>query len=181
MTSDEVGSVPARSLTDSRIGDQHPVALEIESRMKISQAGSGAPANRSRKASNTGDADKADDFKNHVQDEAASAPPAPASALPLTALSNFLAIQETSDQTSERRRAILQGNTLLDELTDLQIGLVQGWVSEETLKRVTHLLDRPRPNIDDQAISQALHDIEVRAAVELAKLEQDVSLGDLKR
>lgn len=66
----------------------------------------------------------------------------------------------------------MQGNTLLDELTDLQAGLVEGWIPEDTLKRVAHLLDRPRPAIDDQGINQALQDIEVRAAVELAKLEQ---------
>ncbi len=60
---------------------------------------------------------------------------------------------------------------MLDELTELQVGLAQGWVSEETLKRVSHLLNRPRPNVDDEALNQVLAEIEVRAAVELAKLE----------
>ena len=149
--------------------------------MKISQTGSSVPAKGSRKTGKAVDQNAAETFKSHVQDEAASAASGPTATQSLTALSNFLAIQETSDQDSDRRRAILQGNTLLDELTDLQIGLVQGWLPKETLERVTRLLDRPRPAIDDPTINQALNDIEVRAAVELAKLEQDVDLGAPER
>lgn len=141
--------------------------------MKISQTGSGASANRSRKAGRAAGAGAADAFKNHIQDEAASSASGAAATAPLTALTALLAIQETPSSTSDRRRALLQGDTLLDELTELQIGLVQGWVSEDTLRRVSHLLNRPRPNIDDQALNQVLDEIEVRAAVELAKLEQD--------
>lgn len=145
--------------------------------MKISQTGSGVPTNRSRKTGKEADSSSINAFKNHIESEQTSPASAGAAPAPLTALSNFLAIQETSDQASEHRRAVLQGDTLLDELTDLQVGLVQGWVSEETLTRVSNLLSRPRPNIDDQVISQALNDIELRAAVELAKLEQH---GNLK-
>ncbi len=143
--------------------------------MKISQTGPGAPANRSRKTGKATGPGVADAFRSHIQDESASSAVAPAAAPPLTALSNFLAIQETSDQNAERRQAVLQGDALLHELTDLQIGLVQGWVSEETLRRVSHLLHRPRPKLDDPTINQVLDEIKVRAAVELAKLERNAN------
>jgi Class II flagellar assembly regulator len=142
--------------------------------MKISQTGSGAPANRSRKTGRAAGAGAADAFKSHILDDTASSASGASTSPPLTALSNLLAIQETPDPTSERRRALLQGDTLLDELTELQVGLVQGWVSEDTLRRVSHLLNRPRPDLDDKALSQVLDEIEVRAAVELAKLERTV-------
>jgi hypothetical protein len=144
--------------------------------MKISQTGSGAPANRSRKAGKPTGSGAAASFKSHIQDGMAASSTSGASASSsLTALSNLLAIQETPDSTSDQRRALLQGNTLLDELAELQMGLVQGWVSEGTLRRVSHLLDRPRPHFDDKALNRVLDEIEVRAAVELAKLEQDAA------
>lgn len=143
--------------------------------MKISQTGSGAPANRSRKTGKAAESGAADAFKSHISDEPASSTSGTAVTAPLAALSNFLAIQETPSPTSDRQRALLQGDTLLDELAELQIGLVQGWVSEDTLRRVSHLLNRPRPDLEDQALSQVLDEIEVRAAVELAKLEQDAN------
>jgi len=142
--------------------------------MKISQTRPGAPTSRSRKA----DEKATDLFKTHIEDEPASTAPSAAAASPLTALGNLLAIQETPHSTSDRERALLQGDTLLDELTQLQVGLVQGWVSEETLRRVTHLLNRPRPNLEDPILNQVLDEIEVRAAVELAKLEDK---GNIER
>ncbi len=141
--------------------------------MKISQTGSGAPANRSRKAGKGIDVGAAEAFRSHIQDDASPSASGTAATQSLTALSNFLAIQEAPTSTSERQRAVMQGDSLLDELAELQTGLVQGWVSEETLRRVSHLLNRPRPNVDDQELDQVLSEIEVRAAVELAKLEEN--------
>ncbi len=139
--------------------------------MKIPQTGSGAPTNRSRKADQNAEQNTAGQFKAHIQDEPASMAPGAGAVSPLTALDSLLTIQEAPLSTSDRQRALLQGDTLLDELAQLQIGLAQGWISEETLRRVTHLLDRPRPNLEDPNINQILDEIEVRAAVELAKLE----------
>jgi hypothetical protein len=140
--------------------------------MKISQAGSSAPANRSRRAGKAPEQGAADMFKSHVQDEPASTASGTAT-VPLTALSNLLAVQETPGPTSDRQRALSQGDTLLNELAQIQVGLVQGWVPEDTLRRVSALLSRPRPNLEDPSLNQILDEIEVRAAVELAKLEND--------
>lgn len=140
--------------------------------MKISQTGSGAPANRSRKADKSVDGRKGEVFKGQLGNEPLPSLSGPTGAAPLAALSSLLAVQEVPDQTSDRKRAVMHGDTLLDELQDLQIGLVQGWVSEDSLRSITHMLDGSRPAIDDPALNQILNDIEVRAAVELAKLEK---------
>lgn len=140
--------------------------------MKISQTGSAASASRSRK---TGKADQVDAdgaFRQHIDDGGAPSPKAAGTA-PLAALSNLLAIQEVPDPTTGKKRAVLHGATLLDELKELQIGLVQGWVSEDKLRSLSHMLDQPRPTIDDPGLNQVLDDIELRAAVELAKIERN--------
>ena len=139
--------------------------------MKIAQTRSNLPANRRRKAGSDGAAASSDRFASHFQADSAAAS-RPAAAAPLAALSSLLSIQEVSDMADDRRRAVLHGNDLLDELRDLQIGLVQGSIPEELLRGIARLLDRPRPAIDDPALNQILGEIEVRAAVELAKLER---------
>lgn len=144
--------------------------------MKISQTGSGAPASRRRNVGNSSEPDSASSFKTHVQGEQVATPSGVTASSPLTALSTILAVQETPDSTSERRRAILQGENLLDELAALQMCIIEGSLSEDMLKGVTKLLSRPRPDVDDGELNQVLDEIEVRAAVELAKLEKDVGL-----
>lgn len=141
--------------------------------MKITQAGSGASAGRSRKAGKAGQADAEGAFRQHIDDGGVSSPKAATGTTPLAALSNLLAIQEVPDPTTGKKRAILHGTTLLDELKELQIDLVQGWVSEDSLRSLAHMLDQPRPTIDDPGLNQVLDDIELRAAVELAKIERD--------
>jgi len=143
--------------------------------MKISQTGSGAPVNRSRKTGKADETEAGSTFKKHIDDGGTSAAQPPTGTTPLAALGSLLAVQEAPDPTSGKKRAILHGDTLLDELKELQIGLAQGWVSEDTLKSLAHMLDRPRPTIDDPDLNQALDDIELRAAVELAKFERQSS------
>lgn len=141
--------------------------------MKISQTGSGTSVGRGRKTGKAAGTDASDTFRRHMDADGTSETRAPTGATPLAALGSLLAIQEAPDPTSGRKRAVLHGDTLLDELKELQIGLVQGWVSEDKLRGLAHMLDRPRPAIDDPELSQVLDDIELRAAVELAKLERD--------
>jgi hypothetical protein len=156
-------------------GKAQVLAVGRQSRnMKISQTGPGAPAGRTRKSEK---ADRAGDdaFKRHIDGGGSSASAATTGTAPLAALSSLLAIQEAPDPTSGKKRAVLHGNTLLDELKELQIGLAQGWVSEDSLRSLSNMLDRPRPAIDDPDLNRVLDDIELRAAVELAKLDRQSS------
>ncbi len=143
--------------------------------MKISQTGSGAPTERGRKSGRTTEANAGESFRRHIEADEPQALHAPIGSAPLAALGSLLAVQESPDPASERKRAVLQGDTLLDELKELQVGLVQGWVSEDTLRSLTHMLDQPRLMIDDPDLKQVLDDIELRAAVELAKVERQSS------
>jgi hypothetical protein len=143
--------------------------------MKITQVGPGSPAGRSRKSEKTGDAAAGETFRSHLHDGDGAPPQATAGATPLAALSSLLAVQEAPDPMDPKKRAIRHGDALLDELKELQVGLVEGWVAEDTLRGLANMLDQPRPAIDDPELSRVLDDIELRAAVELAKFERSSS------
>jgi len=140
--------------------------------MKISQTGSGSPTGRSRKAGKLAQSDDANAFRQHIGDDGAPATSGPAASGTLASLGSLLSIQEVPDSTAERKRAVQHGDRLLDELRELQIGLAQGWLPEDMLRNLSQMLNRPRPAIDDPDLNMVLDEIEVRAAVELAKLEQ---------
>jgi hypothetical protein len=89
---------------------------------------------------------------------------------PLAALGGVLAAQEVADPTEQRRRGVRHGQSLLAELGELQLALVEGWVSEGTLRRLSGLLEGLRPPVEDPQLEALLDDLELRAAVELAKL-----------
>lgn len=140
--------------------------------MKITQTGSVAPSGRSKKSEKSGGASASQAFRDHLDESGPAASTATSGTAPLAALSSLLAIQEAPDPLTGKKRAILHGDTLLDELKELQIGLVQGWVSEDSLQNLSNMLGSQRPVIDDPELNQVLDDIELRAAVELAKLEK---------
>ncbi len=84
----------------------------------------------------------------------------------------LLALQEVPDAAEQRRRAVQRSDDILDELHQLRIGLLAGSVPRQRLRRLTKLLrERPGGYADPQ-LDSIISDIEVRAAVELAKLEQ---------
>lgn len=85
---------------------------------------------------------------------------------------SLLAVHEADDGGHERRGAIDHGDQLLDQLRELRLALVDGWVSEADLHRLAHLIERAGPEIDDRGLAPARADIEPPAAVELARLQR---------
>jgi len=109
-------------------------------------------------------------FSGHVSARPDATGLAPAA--PLTALGSLLAVQEVEDAGGERRRAIDRGHQLLDQLHELRLALVEGWLDEDHLHRLARLVEQAGPEVDDRELAATLQDIELRAAVELAKLER---------
>ena len=143
--------------------------------MKISQTGPGTSVDRSRKTGKASQSGDASAFRQHIENTGSASTDGPGAMAPLAALNSLLAIQEVPDAMVGKRRAVLQGDALLDELKALQIDLVQGSVSEDRLRSLSGMLDQPRPAIDDPELTRLLDDIELRAAVELAKFERQPS------
>ena len=63
-----------------------------------------------------------------------------------------------------------QGEDLLDELDQIRIGLLTGSLPRATLERLAARVEAKRHRVDDPSLIQILDEIELRAAVELAKL-----------
>ncbi len=103
----------------------------------------------------------------------AGGPPiaAPATAANLSGIGGLLSVQELPDALAGRRRAIQRGNALLDRLEDLRLGLLSGIVSREQIEELARLSRTARMQVDDARLGVVLDEVDLRVAVELAKLE----------
>jgi hypothetical protein len=91
---------------------------------------------------------------------------------PLTSLDAVLAVQAVDDPLTGRRRARERGERLLAALDDLRIALLDGRLPAAKLGALQQLVSEQRGRADDPRLAAVLDEIELRAAVELAKLER---------
>lgn len=88
-------------------------------------------------------------------------------------VSLFVALQASEHATEheQRRRAIRHADDLLNELEDLRVGLLLGTYTKNQLQNLSHRLAQQRLIVRDPALMVLLDEVELRAAVELAKYE----------
>ena len=67
---------------------------------------------------------------------------------------------------------LLEPMPLLDELDQLRLDLLTGTLPRARLERLAALSAAQRERIDDPRLAQIIEEIELRVAVELAKLDQ---------
>jgi hypothetical protein len=91
---------------------------------------------------------------------------------PLTALDSIIALQSVDDSTSGPSKAVAHGEQLLDLLDNVRDGLLSGGIPRATLNRLATAVSRRHENFADPKLQGVLDEIELRAKVELAKLEQ---------
>lgn len=106
---------------------------------------------------------------------AASAPKAnvaaTTSSAATTSVGALLAVQEVTDASAEKRRGLARGKDLLQELEQIRLGLLLGAVPRARIERLMRLLKERRGGYADPRLDEIVAEIEVRAAVELAKFE----------
>ncbi|WP_374377204.1 flagellar assembly protein FliX [Dongia sp.] len=95
-------------------------------------------------------------------------------ALGVNSLSVVLAVQEAPDAAKGRARkqARDRGLKMLDYLEEIRIGLLMGAIPKERLEQLGQMVRVKREQIDDPKLTAILDEIELRAAVELAKLSR---------
>lgn len=86
-------------------------------------------------------------------------------------LSALMALQGVETATERRRRAIRRGGGLLDRLDELKLALLSGETGEGALSRLGQTLREARTDEEDPGLTDLLNQIDLRAAVELAKAE----------
>lgn len=89
----------------------------------------------------------------------------------IEALGGLLALQEVADP-EERRRGKARGDEILASLDQIRLGLLDGRIPVGNLKALVKTLRDDRIEISDPGLRGVLEEIELRAAVELAKLGQ---------
>ncbi len=92
-----------------------------------------------------------------------------ASAMP--AVEGLLTLQEIADGQGGKKRALQRGEKLLDALDGLRHALLAGALPRAQLETLARLAAETTPLVEDARLQEILGEIEVRAAVELAKLD----------
>ncbi len=135
--------------------------------MKISATSParGSGIRRSGKATGAG----GQDFAEHLEIDATATAPTGA-AKPITSLDALIALQEAPDATVGRKNAIRRGHDLLDELDEIRHGLLLGAIPLNRLHGLADRLRLRKAATVDPRLTEIIQEIELRVAVELAKL-----------
>jgi hypothetical protein len=137
--------------------------MRVETRQPIQSAGGVAGTRRTE----GGGA-----FSLAAAPSAASGASAPAAAATLAGLDAVLLLQAEADTPQERRRRSAQrGQDLLDGLDRLKAALLGGRVAAHELRTIAGRLAERAAASGDPRLDGLMAEIELRAAVELAKLE----------
>jgi hypothetical protein len=108
--------------------------------------------------------------------QASSAAPA-ASVAPtagLTGVSSIdalLALQSVGSPLERKRKAVKRASEILDVLDEVKIALLDGAADPKALTRLMEAIREERGDTEDPKLESVLNEIELRAAVEMAKLE----------
>jgi hypothetical protein len=87
------------------------------------------------------------------------------------AVENILMLQGLDDSTSGPSKGVARGQQLLDLLDAVRDGLLAGGIPRSTLNRLASAVTRRHESFADPKLQGVLDEIELRAHVELAKLE----------
>lgn len=85
-------------------------------------------------------------------------------------LDTLLAVQAEGEAQERKKRQARRGHDLLDGLDRLKAALLSGRVQISELERLKTTLSLRRETTDDPGLDDVIAHIELRAAVELAKL-----------
>lgn len=136
--------------------------MEIKSTGRIETAS----VRRTSRGASAGDGS----FK--IADSGESARASIAAPGPLAAVETILTLQNIEDSTDGRSKATARGEQILDLLDHVRDGLLAGGIPRTTLNRLASAVSRRQENFSDPRLQNVLDEIELRARVELAKLEQ---------
>jgi hypothetical protein len=134
------------------------------------------PATAVRKTSGgSASATSSGDFAKALTDSQPSHGPQMPVSVGFADLNAVLALQEAPDATTRSRakqRAKERGGMMLDQLEEIRMGLLMGTIPMAKLEMLAQLVRAKREQIDDPKLLAILDEIELRAAVELAKLSR---------
>ena len=92
----------------------------------------------------------------------------------ITAIDSLLAAQAAEDpaERQARQKAIMRADSLLDRLDDMRMRLLTGTITIAQIVDISNIVATHRERIDDPELTAILDEIDLRAQIELAKLEK---------
>lgn len=90
----------------------------------------------------------------------------------VSSIDALLALQSVGGPLERRRKAVGRAGRILDVLDEVKIALLDGAIAPDSLNRLLGAVQDQREATEDPRLESVLDEIETRAAVELAKLEQ---------
>ncbi len=125
------------------------------------------PLRAKRRASST---DEASGFADMLEEtEAAVSAEAPARITPPPSVGGILSVQEVEEGETRRGRMIRRGHEMLDSLEELKLSLLLGEVPLDQLEEIREQMREEKELVSDPRLREVMNQIEIRAAVELAK------------
>ncbi len=137
--------------------------------MKITGTGGAGPQSLKR-AGKRREVGAGERFRAAVEAQRPAVPAAGAAA-PAPAVNPLLALQELPDATAQRARAVRRGHDLLAQLDRIRHALLIGRIAPSELTRLLATVRQRRQDLADPQLAGLLDEIELRAAVELAKFD----------
>ncbi|WP_431857975.1 flagellar assembly protein FliX [Azospirillum sp.] len=86
-------------------------------------------------------------------------------------VSSMLALQEVDDATARASRGKMRAEDMLDVMDEIRHGLLAGTLSSQKLMDLQRVVQSRKEQVDDPKLSEILDEIDLRAQVELAKLQ----------
>jgi len=104
--------------------------------------------------------------------EGAAAVSSLSDAQPVTSMDALLSLQEIPDEELRKRKAVQESKGTLEALETLRLALLTDSIPEHLLHTLSNVVAIQKQRVDDPHLMSIIEDIELRAAVELAKLER---------
>ena len=112
------------------------------------------------------------DFSTMIEpNEEPTAVSSASSVQPLSSIDGLLAAQEINIEEETKKQQIAHGNHLLDYLEDIRDGLLLGSINVQQVQNLVAEVRKEYGTITDPALQDIIREIEIRAEVEIAKLE----------
>ncbi len=136
--------------------------------MKISGINSATSSNNTSKKKAISGGGNFADYMNVSENEETSASE---SASSITSVNPLFMLQEINEDGRSKKKMISHGFDILAYLDKVRVDLLSGNMDIENLKNLESSIKNWRNKFDDPMLEEILNEIELRAVVELAKLQ----------
>lgn len=96
-------------------------------------------------------------------------PEAPRATGPTAPIDPLRSLRDSTDQSGGRSKR--RAEDILDKLDEIRVGLLTGAISKDRLEALDQMVQQHRDQVSDPKLAEILDEIELRARVELAKLD----------